>query len=487
MLKLAVVTPYWQESPETLARCLATVRQQTLAASHYLVADGHPQSLPESTSLVHIVLPENIGNSGATPRGIGAQLAFNDGYDVVAFIDADNWLEPDHLEKAVTLLEREHLDVVFARRNIVFPDGEKLTVEDPQDADHVDTNCYVISKRAAFLAMVWGMWPRAFGAGEDRLMYLVAQYYGLRTAWLDARTVWYETNWRIHYQLAGKKPVRPMRKPTRSASTHFDRESFFRNTGIMMPIQPSPQATPIIDRPQSEWRIAVVTAYQGEGEMALRRCLDSVAGQTCAVVRHYVVSDSGNTCPVVAEHAGVMHLRLPGCRDDHGNTARGLGAAIAFQRGYDAVMFLDAAGWLEPNHLQTVLRALAQRPASVALSAPNALAGDKPDTGKNRAEKYITCGMLVLRREAYLGSMWAQLPVMPSARQQASLYASLAVARGVEVLSVRAETAHPDMRMKPSKDKPASRPSLSKSTLIEKMGLRLIDKAANHDGAKVSA
>ena len=141
--RIAVVTPCWRIAPGKLVRCIATVRGQTLAATHYLVADGEAVALPEGPDLVHLVLPRNLGNKGAAPRGIGAQLAFNDGFDVVVFLDADNWFDPDHLAQALALLERDRLDVVFAGRRIVFPDGELLAAPDPHDASgaHVDTNC----------------------------------------------------------------------------------------------------------------------------------------------------------------------------------------------------------------------------------------------------------------------------------------------------------------------------------------------------------
>lgn len=419
-MKIAVVTPYWQESPDVLDRCLMTVRQQTLPATHYLVADGNPRELPAGCTAVHLVLPENVGNYGATPRGLGTQLAFNDGHDVVACLDADNWLEPEHLERAASLLERESLDVVFARRTIVFPDGERLTPPDPHEPSHVDTNCYVISGRAAFLAAAWAMLPREFGSGEDRVILQVIRHLQLRTAWLDSRTVWYETNNQNHYTLAGKQPVQPVRQLARRVSSHFDPERYFHHTGIKLPFARAPMAEVVTERPPNQWRVAVITPYRGESREALLRCAASVAIQGGEVV-HYVVSDAETPCP--ADIPKVRHFILPGARDDYGNTARGLGAILAFQLGFDAVAFLDATAWYKPDHLPRVLHALTTTRAALAVCIP-------PE-GVGKTSSYLASAILISRKASYLGAMWAQLPELPTEERNAHRFMQIAASRRV--------------------------------------------------------
>ena len=232
--KVAVVTPYFRIEPEKLIRCVDSVAKQTLKCDHIIVADGEPQMMPKGYNIIHMTLPANVGNSGATPRGFGAQYAFVQGYDAVAFLDADNWYEPDHVELASKVLMKMNADVVFAQRQVIFPDGEVLTVEEPQDADgkHVDTNCYVFSKRAAFLSSVWAMYPKEFGAGEDRLMRFLIARFNLKAALLQRKTVWYETNWGIHYKLAKKEIISPLRSPNASLKKNFSSRLLYEMTGI---------------------------------------------------------------------------------------------------------------------------------------------------------------------------------------------------------------------------------------------------------------
>ena len=240
--RVAVVTPYFRITPEKLLRCCASVAAQTLRCDHILVADGEAQPLPEGFELMHMSLPGNVGNGGAVPRGVGAQYAFAQGYDAVAFLDADNWYEPHHIEQAVRALEREVAHVVYARRRVVFPDGELLGVEDPEDASgaHVDSNCYVISRRAAFVASHWAMYPKEFGSGEDRYIKLIIEGLKLKTHRLADASVWYETNWEIHYRMARKAPVAPLRQPRRDLRRNWDAALFAERTGLALQLRQSP-------------------------------------------------------------------------------------------------------------------------------------------------------------------------------------------------------------------------------------------------------
>lgn len=232
--RVAVVTPYYRIESEKLQRCCASVAAQSWPCDHILVADGEPQTLPEGMALIHLVLPSNVGNTGATPRALGAQYALSLGYDAVAFLDADNWYEPEHIQQAVQAMEAAGADVAFARRQLVFPDGEVLHADDSQDIHngHVDTNCYVLSKRVAFLLGMWALYPREFGSGEDRYIKMIIDALKIKTIRLSNKTVWYETHWARHYQMANKTPVAPVRKPERTIARHWDAELFAQRTGL---------------------------------------------------------------------------------------------------------------------------------------------------------------------------------------------------------------------------------------------------------------
>src|SRR4029453_5901166 len=55
--RIAVLTPYFQESLSLLERCHRSVRQQTVSCEHIMVADGFPRPELDSWPVRHIKLP----------------------------------------------------------------------------------------------------------------------------------------------------------------------------------------------------------------------------------------------------------------------------------------------------------------------------------------------------------------------------------------------------------------------------------------------
>lgn len=104
--------------------------------------------------------------------------------------------------------------------------------------------------------------------------------------------------------------------------------------------------------------VAVVTPYYMEEYTVLRRCLNSVRDQRLSgntIVDHIVVGDGVDRLEADSD-IGLRHLRLDQAHGDYGNVARGVGALLAAGEGYDAICFLDADNWYEPNHVEECLR-----------------------------------------------------------------------------------------------------------------------------------
>ena len=206
-MKVAVVTPYLNEPESTLERCHNSVLAQHHPATHFLVSDGG-QRAPASWRGEHIHLPEPHRDGGCTPRFLGAVSAFNQGYDAVAFLDADNWYSADHIDRCVAARRATGAHVVFASRHIVLADGQSCPFEDIDVArrHHVDTSCYFIAADAAYLLSVWAfvgpnLWPAC-----DRLFFSTVMRRQTPHAWTDMRTVYYTSRWGLHYKAVGRPP-----------------------------------------------------------------------------------------------------------------------------------------------------------------------------------------------------------------------------------------------------------------------------------------
>src|ERR1700731_4980422 len=100
-MRYAIITPYHEESRDQLERCIRSVSAQTVPTDHIIVADGRPQDWIDATGARHLRLDRAHGDYGNTPRGLGAMLAIAERYDGIGLLDADNWLEPEHVAACV--------------------------------------------------------------------------------------------------------------------------------------------------------------------------------------------------------------------------------------------------------------------------------------------------------------------------------------------------------------------------------------------------
>ena len=103
--RYCVVTPYYKEERALLERCFGSVRRQVPNVDHIVVADGHPQDWIDALPVRHIKLDRAHGDYGNAARGLGALMAIAEGYDGIAFLDADNWYDDDHLASCLAAAE----------------------------------------------------------------------------------------------------------------------------------------------------------------------------------------------------------------------------------------------------------------------------------------------------------------------------------------------------------------------------------------------
>lgn len=207
-MRTAVVTPYFQESRAWLERCLDSVRRQTAACDHIVVADGHPQDWLDGAGVRHLRLDRAHADYGNTPRSIGAQLAISEGYDAVAFLDADNWYESDHIALCLETAEASGADFVAAHRWWVREDGSHLPYRADEDRSgrHVDTSCFFLLFGAFHAVARWLLMPKPMAVVGDRAFLASLHADGLRGTMTPRPTVNYLCTWRNIYEEIGETP-----------------------------------------------------------------------------------------------------------------------------------------------------------------------------------------------------------------------------------------------------------------------------------------
>jgi hypothetical protein len=214
-MSVAIITPYYQESRAQLERCLASVRAQTVAVTHIVVADGHPQGWIDDSGVRHLRLDRAHRDFGNTPRALGGIIAASEGFDAIAFLDADNWLDADHVEACIDAATAgDEVDFVIARRRLVRADGSVLPIgaSDDGDGSHVDTNCYFLLPGSFHTLGQWGVMPKPLSVIGDRVYLHSLRSQGLRSASCNRPTLNYLCTWAPIFQALGE-PVPDYAKP----------------------------------------------------------------------------------------------------------------------------------------------------------------------------------------------------------------------------------------------------------------------------------
>lgn len=205
--RVAVVTPYYKEEPRILAECCESVRRQTYPATHFMVADGFPSPDVGTWPVEHLVLPRAHANNGNTPRSIGSLSAVAQGYDAIAYLDADNWYSPEHIEGMVDLARSTQAAICTCGRTMHRPDGSLMYWDlESGRGDFVDTSCLFLTRRAFRLAALWNYMPNEMAPICDRVFWVAVKGSQLPRAHRKTATVAFRSHYAAHFEFIGEEP-----------------------------------------------------------------------------------------------------------------------------------------------------------------------------------------------------------------------------------------------------------------------------------------
>jgi glycosyltransferase involved in cell wall biosynthesis len=205
MLRVAVVTPYYKETDDVLLKCHESVLNQSYPCTHLLVADGHPRALfGNSEKTMHTILPKGNSDNGNTPRTLGGIIADSYGFDAVAYLDADNWYEPDHIIALLKSQKNDESSLITCKRKFYDLGGDLLDItEADEDRNlHVDTSCWLIFRPAFLLLRSWLM-PKPLSPLCDRIFFKKVINDRYHVTMTNHRTVAFRTQYADHYRAAG--------------------------------------------------------------------------------------------------------------------------------------------------------------------------------------------------------------------------------------------------------------------------------------------
>ena len=135
MVKLSVIIPVYNAS-QYIVRCLESVEKQTLCDMEVILVDDH--GTDDSITLAKAFAGQSkrkdiVYQFVETPKNSGPALARNIGLkeakgEYVAFLDADDWIEPEMYEILYAHAKVENADVSCCNAMQDFEDGKKSRI-----------------------------------------------------------------------------------------------------------------------------------------------------------------------------------------------------------------------------------------------------------------------------------------------------------------------------------------------------------------------
>jgi glycosyltransferase involved in cell wall biosynthesis len=202
-MKTFVITPHYDTPIDILRKCCDSVKTQLYPCTHVVVSDGSNDELLEleNDSMQIIALPKPHGDMGAAARAIGVVSAIQQGAEVIAYLDADNWYHEEHLSRAISHLSNGDVDFVTTSRYVVTPAGEMMGVCPENDGKMAcDTSCMVFGRKAFGHFPAWCLMDPLHWKIGDRVIWEWIKSMQLRTAHVDMPTVYYRSHYYEHYR-----------------------------------------------------------------------------------------------------------------------------------------------------------------------------------------------------------------------------------------------------------------------------------------------
>lgn len=181
-----------------LEHAIDSCYDQTHRVTTLVVWDGSRPRLPVNG--LEISLPNPSNDIGSTPRAVGSIYAFSQSADAVCWLDADNWLREDHVERLVDHQLGTGAPVVCSGRTITDQSGTRFAPcrEMVPGTKWHDTNTFMVTRQAKGVAASWATIPDGHHYVGDRIVSKRAQIFGVSCHYEP--TVFYRSSFRFHHE-----------------------------------------------------------------------------------------------------------------------------------------------------------------------------------------------------------------------------------------------------------------------------------------------
>ena len=211
---------------DTLQQTIDSVRKQTVPCTHYVFIDGveWPECVKiQDQDVKWCRLPVKTGGNVIMNGSILAASPYLIAEPMLSWLDDDNWIEPDHIEKL--LAAKGSKPYAYSLRKLANVDGSFYDYDDCESlgpySKFIDANCYLMDKHIAMqTSFVWMQTTGELNVGDRHLYHALEQNnvefgasgeYTLNyrlNAKRDLRAMFFEGNIKVRAQFPDGLPWR---------------------------------------------------------------------------------------------------------------------------------------------------------------------------------------------------------------------------------------------------------------------------------------
>ena len=170
-----IITPCFNENKDIIARNLLSVKNQTVDTSHYkhtIFFDGILRNdvlnleglTTENVSFFN--LKKNHDDYGDYIRKLGTKLSIMSSCLAVTFLDADNYIEKNHLEEILNCHYKTNKNIIISNRQLINNNDKPLV----DKSNFYDTNTITFFNKLMNLGLLWAKYPKQLSIIGDRII-----------------------------------------------------------------------------------------------------------------------------------------------------------------------------------------------------------------------------------------------------------------------------------------------------------------------------
>lgn len=201
---VAVITATAGEPQDWIQKCNSSVNNQTISCAHIIVCDGPCREDVVDLRADLIQLEHRHYDCGDAARAHGLASALSRGFKAAAFLDADNWFAPSHVEGLIAAACKVGAPVAASRRWLCDIDGNVMGLcTQSGSADFSDTSSVFLTADAFEFWIQLAHLPSWAHAIGDRIAWRKARLAGTTMGFTGEPTSYYRCKHASFYTRLG--------------------------------------------------------------------------------------------------------------------------------------------------------------------------------------------------------------------------------------------------------------------------------------------